>query len=1242
MPGQVSRGLESLRTGGGEPASVRTAPPVPLRNPVSKAVPPVAERKSATVAVVTEVSRALIPANTEPTPQTSAQEQDISAESDDLNVAQPEQAPQVSQDPPGSAPVDIKTTAPDADGEAPIGEAAAAQAADGAKSAEPVAEEEPVEPSPAAAVAPATLAVSRRAGRSTRHQPARAASDNAIAASNEAEVTRRRGAQQAGMAGAEEAEATGIDQSGFETALREAIRRAMPDATSEDDAREVMAEGGRSAAESVDQTLQTQQSQATGNLPAAVSEDAVPPTASQDGGIEVELVSEEVGEPPAPVSAGPVVPPPSTDSAIDVSENRAEVDQLEADNNITRDQLESGNDPQFQTALGARGEAETHDREAPAHLREAEAADRNETRVRASGSIGQTLTGFHSERAAQLGSVANQQIGTQGLSAQRKAEITSDVETIGRETREAVTTILTDMSTKATEDFRVAIEEALEDYDSAFAKEKGGFFTSVGDFLTGDWGDERFNRALALGRAAFERRIERAITDIAAFVEKQLAAARARVAEGRTRIDTYMTDDISEAEREFAEQATSGITADFESLEGEINSARDTLVSSMVDIYRDGIERRNAREEELREANKSIWQRVYDATVGVIQKIIEFKNMLLGILARAAGVVEAIIQDPIGFLSNLIAGIGAGLERFMSNIVQNLQQALMGWLFGALEGAGLKLPERFDMAGFLDIVLQVLGLTKENVRARAVSILGEGIVSKIETAIDFLRILFTEGPAGIWQMLLEQLGNLKDAIIDEIKSWVITSIIEAGIKWIIGLLNPASAFVKACMMIYDIVVFFIERGQQIISAVNAIINALGTIVAGNISAMAQAVEGALNRILPVVIGFLASLLGLGGISDRIRSIIQAIQAPVNRAIDWVINLGVSMARRIAGLFGGDQKDDEEQEQAVDPEVQARIDAGLLDLRERNTAMLDSGAITLEEAENVAASVKQAHPVFKSVEVEIEGESISYAWSANPGGDENAGRIDLGTPPAGVAALSDDEWQISPAIEVSFNVREKFIQRGLGDEYQSQLDEQSEGLNRMNVAEWLANRAAYEQRAIEARAARAAGDRRASARDPRGAAEQQAVRDNYDQRRFTELLAEIGSDPANADLSDEHLVDLVETALEDEMSELHALHNPDQIAGGHYDSGGRQFMRMGSSGVNSSIGAQWRHVPVEERARAQQEIDSDVLVEDRTAPRSRVEVIQQGVENIDWYDLPLFRHAQQQKTQMNVRLVPNFM
>jgi len=54
----------------------------------------------------------------------------------------------------------------------------------------------------------------------------------------------------------------------------------------------------------------------------------------------------------------------------------------------------------------------------------------------------------------------------------------------------------------------------------------------------------------------------------------------------------------------------------------------------------------------------------------------------------------------------------------------------------------------------------------------------------------------------------------------------------AGITWIIGLLNPASAFFKACKAIYDIIVFFINRGSQIIALVNAVIDSIKAIVKG--------------------------------------------------------------------------------------------------------------------------------------------------------------------------------------------------------------------------------------------------------------------------------------------------------------------------------------------------------------------------------------------------------------------------
>ena len=49
-------------------------------------------------------------------------------------------------------------------------------------------------------------------------------------------------------------------------------------------------------------------------------------------------------------------------------------------------------------------------------------------------------------------------------------------------------------------------------------------------------------------------------------------------------------------------------------------------------------------EEKLREENKTLWQRVYDATVGVIKKILAFKDMLLSVLAKAAGVIGDIIS----------------------------------------------------------------------------------------------------------------------------------------------------------------------------------------------------------------------------------------------------------------------------------------------------------------------------------------------------------------------------------------------------------------------------------------------------------------------------------------------------------------------------------------------------------------------------------------------------------------------
>ena len=48
-----------------------------------------------------------------------------------------------------------------------------------------------------------------------------------------------------------------------------------------------------------------------------------------------------------------------------------------------------------------------------------------------------------------------------------------------------------------------------------------------------------------------------------------------------------------------------------------------------------------------------------------------------------------------------------------------------------------------------------------------------------------------------------------------VKDFVVTKIITAGITWLIGLLNPAAAFIKACKLIYDVVMFFVSNAERI-------------------------------------------------------------------------------------------------------------------------------------------------------------------------------------------------------------------------------------------------------------------------------------------------------------------------------------------------------------------------------------------------------------------------------------------
>src|SRR5262249_48172577 len=158
-----------------------------------------------------------------------------------------------------------------------------------------------------------------------------------------------------------------------------------------------------------------------------------------------------------------------------------------------------------------------------------------------------------------------------------------------------------------------------------------------------------------------------------------------------------------------------------------------------------------------------------------------------------------------------------------------------------------------------------------------------------ERQVDFVKSIATGGILGAWNWIVTKLDDIKTSVMEQIKTWVTESILIAGVEWIIGLLNPAGAFIKACKVIYEVAMSFVGNGSQLKDFVDSVLDSISEVASGNLGRVAQMIEDSLARVLPLAIGFLASLLGIGGLGEKIKHILSTVQKPVTKVIDWLVN-----------------------------------------------------------------------------------------------------------------------------------------------------------------------------------------------------------------------------------------------------------------------------------------------------------------------------------------------------------------
>ena len=698
----------------------------------------------------------------------------------------------------------------------------------------------------------------------------------------------------------EEQETPAFNASAFVEALLQRVAAIMPKTNEEADKFKDSGKVGEVKA-ALSNTIDDAQDQSVGPLEEATQE------RPDESGIESKKVEPLTGAPigskPQDIHAEDAMPKPVSEASIEqpLEQNSKELDQLFEEQGITDEQLSKSNEPTFLSALESKQAAQQDSEAKKTQLRTEEQETLANSQQSAKGQGKDQMNAMFLDRTAILTNVEGKKENAGENYTAEEKKVADKINAIYERTKSSVEGRLSRLDARVQQVFDAGAAQARQRFEdfvarkmAAYKEERYGGVWGKGT-LAVDWLKEKLlkipmevNAFYAQGRNLYISDMRRVIEQIAAIVAEELNAAKQEVQAGRQEVADYL-ESLPKDLRKVGEKAAQDINRKFSALDSQIDTKQSELIDSLAQKYKENVEQIDARIEEMKAANRGWLDKAFDAVVGVGETILEVKNALAGILSAAMDAIKAIILDPIGFLNNLIEGVGMGLNNFMSNISSHLSSGFVEWLTGAMSGIGIKLPENiFSLEGIFSLVTQALGLTYDYIREKAVKLLGERTVVVIEEGFEVFKIIQTDGIAGAWEYLKDKFNDLKDTIIGAITEMLISQVIEAGIKWIIGLMSPVGAFIKAAMMIVDVAEFFIEQGAKIMELVSGFINSVNAIAAGSLGQVASYIEEALSRSVPILIDFLASLLGLGGIADKVQKIFESIRTCIDAVIDGFI------------------------------------------------------------------------------------------------------------------------------------------------------------------------------------------------------------------------------------------------------------------------------------------------------------------------------------------------------------------
>ncbi|MEG5164471.1 hypothetical protein QUB37_29280, partial [Microcoleus sp. AT3-A2] len=299
---------------------------------------------------------------------------------------------------------------------------------------------------------------------------------------------------------------------------------------------------------------------------------------------------------------------------------------------------------------------------------------------------------------------------------------------------------------------------------------------------------------------------------------------------------------------------------------------------------------------------------VKNAAMQALKKLMsplgEAANKVVEFLGRAGSAIGTIISNGEAFLSNLVRALQTGFQQFSSKIATHLKDGLVSWLTGTLGSTGVTVPNKLDTIGVVSMVMQVLGINYGRLRGLLVKRIGEPKVKRLEKGFDLIQQIAKGGLVAQVQKMMQSPQELQKTVVESIRTWVIETVVKKAVAKLVATFSGFGAIAVAAEGIYNAIAFLIEKADGMQVLMDAIAASIGNIVAGQVAVAANYIESTLARSLSMAISFLARIVGLGNVGQKVREIIAKVRGKIDAAVNKLVDLVVKQGNDWLAKAGG--------------------------------------------------------------------------------------------------------------------------------------------------------------------------------------------------------------------------------------------------------------------------------------------------------------------------------------------------